>query len=55
MLAGVVDYTLTGTLDATTNAEGTYIEPTSTQYQIDVTRPGLTIDKCYCAPGTNLK
>jgi len=51
--AGVVDYTLTGTLDATTNAEGTYIEPTSTQYQIDVTRPGLTIDKCYCAPGTS--
>jgi hypothetical protein len=50
---GNVDYTLTGTLDAQTNTEGTYIEPTSTQYQVDVTRPGLTIDKCYCAPGTN--
>tara|TARA_R110002020_G_scaffold7505_1_gene31618 strand:+ start:909 stop:2579 length:1671 start_codon:yes stop_codon:yes gene_type:complete len=50
---GNVDYTLDGTLDATTNSVGTYVEPTNTEYQIDVTRPGLTIDKCYCAPGTN--
>ena len=42
-----------GDVNYSMNAEGQYVEPTNVQYQVDVTRPGLTIDKCYCAPGTN--
>jgi hypothetical protein len=42
-----------GDVGYTMNSQGEYVEGTTTEYQIDVTRPGLTIDKCYCAPGTN--